>query len=73
MVEGAVAVQVCPPGFEVAVKEVSAAPPVFVGGIQVTNTDSSPASTCTAVGAPGFVRGVYALETVLRVPYPAEL
>ena len=65
--------QVKPPGFEVAVYELMAAPPLEAGAVQATVTEPLPAVTELTVGAPGTVRGVTAAEGAEAGPVPTAL
>ena len=63
-------VHVAPPGLAVTVYELIAAPPVLAGAVHDTVAELSPAVAVTAVGAPGTVLGVTALEAADAEPVP---
>jgi hypothetical protein len=66
-------VAVKPPGEDVALYDVIAAPPLDAGAVQLTDACPLPAVAVTFVGAPGGAAGVTLLEAVEAGPFPAEL
>ena len=61
-----------PPGDEVAVYVVMAAPPSLAGAVHETTAEALPAVADTPVGAPGTpASGVTAVEAVDVAPVPA--
>jgi hypothetical protein len=48
-------------------------PPVLAGALKLTAACALPALAETAVGAPGTVAGVTALDELLAVPLPTAL
>ncbi len=67
------AVAVMPPGLDVTVYCVIAAPPSEAGALQLTAASVSPAVALTAVGAPGTVAGVTVLDAAEAELVPTEL
>ena len=62
--------QVAPPGLDVTVYDVIAAPPLLAGAVHVTVALALPADAVTPVGAPGTVLGVTALDAADAGPAP---
>jgi hypothetical protein len=66
-------VAVKPPGEEVTVYELIAAPPLEAGADQLTDACPFPPVAVTLVGAPGGAAGITLLEGEEAEPIPAEL
>ncbi len=64
-------VAVNPPGEEVTVYPVIAAPPLLAGAVKDTAADPLPATAETLVGAPGTVFGVTAVDALEATELPA--
>ena len=62
-----------PPGEDVAVYDVTGAPPFEGGGVNATPACVLPARARTAVGAPGRVAGVTLFEGADASPGPSAL
>ena len=60
-----------PPGFDVTVKLVIAAPPLLPGAVNATDAELLPYVAAPMVGAPGAVAGVTALDELDAVLVPA--
>src|SRR5688572_9238134 len=69
-VHGAVQVPVRPPGDEVAVYAVIAAPPLEAGAVKATVACALPPVAVPMVGAPGTVAGVTLLDAADAAPVP---
>jgi hypothetical protein len=69
-----VVVQDLPPGFDVTVYPLIAAPPVVVGAFHdTTETPFAPEVAVTPVGAPGAAAGTAGADAVEAVPVPDAL